>query len=42
MIKRDFVLTVPYTKRGRIFGLVYMIMKLIRSRGTKQSEYVDF
>ena len=42
MIKRDFVLIVPYTKVGRIFGLVYMIMKLMRSRGTKQSEYLDF
>ena len=42
MIKRDFVMTVPYTKGGRSFGLVYRIMKLSKSRGTKQSEYVEF
>ena len=42
LIKGDFVLTVPYTKGGSIFGLVYRIMKLNKSRGTKQSEYVDF
>ena len=42
MIKRGFVLTVPYTKRGSNFNLVYRIMKLSKSRGTKQSEYVDF
>ena len=42
MIKRYFVLTVPYTKGGSIFGLVYRIMKLSKSRGNKQSEYVDF
>ena len=41
MINRDFF-TVPYTKGGRFFGLVYRIIKLSKSRGNKQSDYVDF
>ena len=42
MIKRNFVSTVLNAKGGRSFGLVYSIMKLSKSRGTKQSDYVGF